>query len=260
MTPLKRHAFERDGITLSFLDSSKGRPLLALHAHWMEGATFSRLANDLSPDWRVIALDQRGHGFSDHTSDYTRAAYLDDILGLLDHLRIDRVVILGNSLGGANAYQFAARNPERVSALIVEDIGATISDDTSFALAWRGSYPTRDALEAKIGERLSPALAPSIREAADGWRLAFDPGDMVASQTELNGDHWDDWLASRCPALLIRGRESRVSDAALFDEMAVRRPNTQLVTLDGGHVVHFDNPDDFALTVANFLTGLAKAP
>ena len=206
MKTLERHAFEREGLTLSFLDSTEGRPLLALHAHFMESATFSRLANDLSPNWRVIALDQRGHGFSDHTSDYTRTAYLDDIVGLLDHLEIDCVVILGNSLGGANAYQFAARDPERVLALVVEDIGAVIADDTSFALPWAGVYPTRDALEAKIGERLLPALAASIRETAEGWRLAFDPGDMIASQAELNGDHWDDWLAGRCPALLIRGR------------------------------------------------------
>ena len=254
----ERHAFKSGDLTLSYLDSIKGQPLLALHAHWMEGATFLQLATDLSPDWRVIALDQRGHGYSDHSTVYTRAAYLSDIVALLDHLGLDKVAVLGNSLGGVNAYQFAARYSERVLALIVEDIGAIIDDDTSFALAWQGIYPTRDALVEKIGERLSPALATSIRETALGWKLTFNPEDMVASQKQLNGDHWDDWVASRCPALLIRGRESRVSDAALFQQMAARRPRTQLVTLDGGHVVHFDNPRGFSDAVRDFLSTISQ--
>ena len=257
MAAIERHSFERDGFKLSYLDSVEGKPLVALHAHWMEGSTFSRLADDLSPIWRVIALDQRGHGFSERSSDYSRSAYIADILGLFNHLDIDKAVVLGNSLGGVNAYQLAARNPQRVAALIVEDIGATINDDTIIALEWKGIYPTRAALEAKIGERLSPALRSSIRETAQGWRLAFDPDDMVISQTGLNGDHWDDWLASRCPALLIRGRQSRVSNAILFEQMAERRPNTKLVIVDGGHVVHFDNPAGFAHVVKEFLDGLA---
>jgi esterase len=219
----------------------------------MEAATFAPLAEMLPPRWRLIALDQRGHGFSYHAQSYTRADYLDDIAGLLDHLGLNSVVLLGNSLGGVNAYQFAARFPDRVSAIIIEDIGAVINDDTSFALSWAGVYATRAALEERIGERLVPALTPSIRKTAAGWTLAFDPHDTVQSQKALNGDHWDDWLTSSCPALLIGGRDSRVTDAAQLEQMASRRPNTRLVKLSGGHVVHFNNPLGFTKTVGDFL-------
>jgi esterase len=253
---MKRLSFTRDGLTLSYLDGVDGSPLVALHGHWMEAATFAPLAETLPPRWRSIALDQRGHGFSDHAPSYTRADYIGDIAGLLDHLGLISVVLLGNSLGGANAYQFAARFPDRVSAMIIEDIGAVINDDTSFSLPWAGLYATRAALEQRIGERLVPALTPSIRETAAGWTLAFDPRDTVQSQKALNGDHWDDWLASSCPALLIRGRDSHVTDAAQLEQMASRRPNTKLVTLAGGHVVHFDNPEGFARTVGEFLDGI----
>jgi pimeloyl-ACP methyl ester carboxylesterase len=61
-----------------------------------------------------------------------------------------------------------------------------------------------------IGPRLAPYFFDSFRQAPAGWRLAFDPRDMVASQSCLNGDHWKDWLATDCPALVIRGRDSRV--------------------------------------------------
>jgi esterase len=254
---MNRRSFMRDGLTLSFLDGGDGNPLVALHAHWMEAETFAPLAKVLPPRWRLIALDQRGHGFSDHASSYSRVDYLQDITGLLDHLGLRSVVLLGNSLGGANAYQFAARFPDRVSAMIIEDIGAVINDDISFALPWAGMYETRAALEERIGERLVSVLTPSIRETASGWTLAFDPKDTVKSQKALNGDHWDDWLASSCPALLIGGRDSRVTHAPQLEEMASRRPNTKLVTLAGGHAVHFDNPEGFAKTVGEFLDGLA---
>jgi esterase len=250
---MKRLSFMQHGLSLSYLDGGEGAPLVALHGHWMEAATFAPIAELLPPRWRLIALDQRGHGFSDHTPSYTRVNYLGDIVGLLDHLDLQSVVLLGHSLGGVNAYEFAARFPDRVSAMIIEDIGAVINDDTSFALPWAGLYATRAALEERIGERLVPALTPSIRETAAGWTLAFDPRDTVQSQKELNGDHWDDWLASSCPALLIGGRDSRVTDAAQLEQMASRRPNTKLVTLAGGHVVHFDNPVGFAKTVGEFL-------
>ncbi len=254
---MRRSCFSRDGLRLSYLDSgAAGRPLVALHAHWMEAATFRRLAGALAPSWRVIALDQRGHGYSDHAPSYAREDYLGDLDALLDHLELDDVVLLGNSLGGVNAYQYAARRPERVAGLVVEDIGVEIHDDVSMSLKWAGLFGTRKELEAAIGAQLLPALADSLRETAAGWRTAFDPKDMIASQSNLNGDHWSDWLASTCPALVIRGKRSPLTDGGHLRAMAERRPRTQFVELDGGHAVHLDNPSGFASLLGQFLSGL----
>lgn len=251
---MRRSHFVHDGLKLSYLDAGgDGLPLIALHAHWMEAVTYTRLAADVAPSWRVIALDQRGHGESDHAPTYTREDYLGDLLALFTHLGLTQAVLLGNSLGGVNAYQFAARHPERVTALIVEDIGVVIDTDTSFTLAWAGTFPSREALAERIGARLLPSLEASFRETADGWRLAFDPHELLTSQQQLYGDHWADWLGSTCPALLIRGRESRVTVPSQIDDMAARRPNTRLVTLEGGHVIHQDDPDGFARVVREFL-------
>jgi pimeloyl-ACP methyl ester carboxylesterase len=254
---MQRHDFQHDGLTFSYLDAGgDGQPLVALHSHWFEGITFGPLAAALAPGWRVIAPDQRGHGYSDHAATYTRDDYRGDIDALFAHLHLDRALILGNSLGGVNAYQFAARNPERVRALIIEDIGAEVYDDTSFALAWKGTFPSRETLAARIGPRLAPYLEPSFRETPRGWTLAFDPNDMVSSQQSLNGDHWADWLASDCPALLIRGIDSPLSNADHFAEMVARRPNTRLAPLNGGHAVHIDNPHGFVEAVRSFILDL----
>ncbi len=254
---LTRRAFKSGGLTLSYLDTGGDGPaLVALHSHFLEGATYAPLANSLVPDWRVIALDQRGHGYSDHAPTYSRQDYLDDLKTLLDHLEIRRAVLLGNSLGGANAYQFASAWPECVSAMIIEDIGVVITDDITFCLAWSGMFKTYEELAKKIGPRFLPYLKESIRQGESGWHLAFEPEDMVRSQRELNGDHWHDWLASSCPALVIRGSESRVSDPIHLQEMVKRRPHSQLKIVPGGHNVHVDSPAEFLAAVREFLTGL----
>ena len=254
---MQRNAFEHAGLTLSYLNAGgDSQALIALHAHWFEGLMFEPLATALAPEWRIIALDQRGHGYSDHAATYTRDDYLGDIAALFAHLGLQKAVILGNSLGGVNAYQFAARHPERVRALIIEDIGAELSDDTSFALAWSGTFASRNDLAEHIGPRFLPYLQDAFRQTSSGWRLAFEPCDMVASQGFLNGDHWEDWLATTCLALLIRGRESIVSNEAQFEQMAARRSNTRLRILEGGHVVHFDNAEGFTEAVQTFLRDL----
>ncbi len=257
---LKRRSFQSGGLTLSYLDTGgDGRVLVALPAHWMEAATYAPLAAALAPEWRVVALDQRGHGYSDHApteGGYTREAYIDDLRALFTHLGLETAVLLGNSLGGVNAYQFAARHPQRVGALIIEDVGVVMDDDSSFALAWGGVFATREALAERVGPRFLPYLGDAFRETHAGWQFAFDPRDTVASQIQLNGDHWADWLATDCPALLIRGRASRLTSAEMIEQMAARRPNTSVVTLDGGHVVHVDNPGGLADAVRTFLRSL----
>jgi esterase len=247
---------ELEGRRLTFWDfGGSGPTVLALHGHFGEGRTFARLAAALGPDWRVVALDQRGHGDSDRAGDYSREGYLRDARALLDHLGVERAVVLGHSLGGVNAYQLAARNPDRVKALIIEDIGAVVDADQSFARRLTRRAPTRAALCEALGSS-ARYLTDAFRDRGDFWELAFDPADMVVSQRHLNGDHWADWLATDCPALLIHGTASDELTAEHADAMAARRPNTRLVTLPAGHVVHDDVPEAFAGAVRDFLQGL----
>ncbi|SPE18117.1 Hydrolase [Candidatus Sulfotelmatomonas gaucii] len=255
---MQRNAFRHNGLTLSWLDSGGGgRLLIALHAHWMEALTFARLASGLAPDWRVVALDQRGHGHSSRALSYTREDYLSDLEAFFGELGVSSpVVLLGNSLGGINAVQFASRHPERVAAIIIEDIGLECSTDLGFVRAWAGIFPTREALAERVGPRFKPYLESSFRAVLGGWSLAFDPEDMIRSENAMHGNYWNDWLATKCPALVIRGRDSRVTTRKQLEEMAHRRLNSVFIELEGGHIVHQDSPEAFVAELRSFLQSL----
>ncbi|KJY37963.1 alpha/beta fold hydrolase [Streptomyces katrae] len=248
-----------DGRALSYLDfGGTGRPLVALHGHLSEGASFTALAAALGPEWRVIAPDQRGHGDSDRAPEYTRAGYLADLVALLDHLGIDRAVFLGHSLGAVNAYHLAAERPELVEALIDVDTAADLPDHgaspLAFVLDFPYTAPTREELAASCGP-LAAVLGPVLRPLSDGsgWRLPFHPQDTVDSETLVHGDHWRQWLATDCPALLIHGLRSQVLPEEQARAMTARRPRTAYRALDTDHFVQQADPEGFAAAVREFL-------
>ena len=251
-----RGCLEVDGRRLSYLDfGGPGRVLLALHGHFNEGRTFTRLAASLASDWRVIALDQRGHGFSDHTADYSPDGYVADAVALLDHLAVGAAVVLGHSLGGVNAYRLAALQPYRVQGLVIEDIGVELDHDLSFCLAWPRRGATRSSLVEGLGDS-ARYLMDSLREFPDGWGLAFSPEDMVRSVRQQAGDYWADWLATDCPALVIRGTQSDSMSVEHANAMVERRPGTTLTELPTGHTVHETDPVGFIDVVREFLATL----
>ncbi|MFF5705860.1 alpha/beta fold hydrolase [Streptomyces sp. NPDC012794] len=262
ITATSRSELLLGGRRLSYLDfGGTGRPLVALHGHLSEGVTFAALARTLGPEWRVVAPDQRGQGESDSAADYTREGYLSDIGCLLDHLGLDRVVLLGHSLGAINAYQFAARHPERVSALVNAEgpaaLGLDGSNPLGFLLGLPHEAPTREALLAGLGAA-APYFADRLRENADGsWRLPFRPAEMYDSEHHVHGDHWADWTAGTCPALLVRGTRG-VIPADQARAMTERRPGTTLTELDTDHFVHTAAPEAFAAAVHRFLEGAGR--
>src|SRR6185369_2827596 len=184
---MERKTFEHAGLTLSYLDAGgAGELIVALHALWMEAATYSAVAEALAPAWRVVALDQRGHGQSGHAATSTWADYVGDLAAFLEHLQVKRpVVLLGNSLGGTAAFLLAAQQPAQVRALILEESPAKEEADLGFMLAWQGVYPTRQALLDRVGERLAWSVEPSLRQVPGGWTLAFSPKDLVERQPQL---------------------------------------------------------------------------
>ncbi|MDP9028280.1 MAG: alpha/beta hydrolase, partial [Actinomycetota bacterium] len=152
----RRGYFEHDGLRLSYLDTAQPGPdgapvLLALHGHLNEARFIEQGAIPDDLPYRVIALDQRGHGESDHATSYRVEDYVGDALALLDHLGVERAAVLGHSLGGVIAYSLAARAPDRVPALVVVDIGADNHGDLSITRQWPRRAGGREVLVEAFG-------------------------------------------------------------------------------------------------------------
>ncbi|WP_210366001.1 alpha/beta hydrolase [Bacillus sp. REN3] len=256
-----RKFFLSSGLTLSYLDfgGDHEKTMLMLHGHFGNARTFSEVAIKFG-DWRVVALDQRGHGWSEHPDDkdFSRDSYLEDIFSFIQNeLGGKSVTLLGHSLGGVNAYQFAARYPELVDAVIVEDVGVEIQADLSFIEKLPARCESLRKLKQSlldVGLRSVDYFLESAFEDEQGWGLRFDRAGMAVSQQKVNGDWWADWLATSCPILLIHGMKSIFLDTQQAKKMAAIRPNTQLVLFeDCGHDVHFHDLEGFCSSIKTFL-------
>jgi pimeloyl-ACP methyl ester carboxylesterase len=244
-----------------------GTTMLALHGSFGRASVFAPLAERLTTRVRLVAFDQRGHGMADHGGPFTREEFIADAAAVIDALGLGPVPLLGHSLGGITAYQLAARYPELVRALVIEDIGALIlKPEVEHPLLDVRGWPTRAPSLAALAEAIKARGVPdpsyflqSAVTDGDGCRLLFDPDEMMDVQRHGLGDWWPDWLGSRCPTLLLRGGHSMLLPRGLAADMVRRRPHTTLVEFPAaGHWIHDDDPDGCANAILTFLASLER--
>ena len=246
-----------DGIRLAYLDlGGTGRPVLALHGAYGRGRSMLGLADHLGPEYRLIALDQRGHGLSDHPDDYGREGYIADAAALVEHLGLGPVAIVGHSLGGITAYQLAARRQELVSAVVVVDFPAEyrapIGDDQLCALPTH--FPSMRAMLDALAFMDEPRhFTESAVEEPEGWRFLWRPEEIHAAKVAVRGDWWDDFTAAKQPLMVVRGGRSTVVPHQHAEEMIRLRPGTEVVTIDGHHDFYITHQAELGATVREFL-------
>lgn len=259
---MKRGYFNSENLRLSYIDfGNNGKPvLLCLHGTFGNARTFANVAKSLT-DWHVYAIDQRGHGWSSHANSdqYSRENYIADIENFMKQILNNQpIVILGHSLGGVNAYQFAAKHRDIVKAMIIEDIGVEVNNDLSFA---KSIIETASSLE-NLSDNLKGFNIEDTRfflesafEDENGWHFRFDKNNIPLSQEALNGVWWNDFLATDCPTILLHGKKSFVVSLEQIELMADKRANTTFhVFENSGHGIHYDEPEQFIKIVKEFLS------
>ena len=270
----------RSGLRLHFLrwGESTGVPLVLLHGLRAYAQTWESLVQALGPGYCLYALDQRGRGLSDWAApaSYHTQSYVEDLEDLIAHVGLQRFVLLGHSLGGANALEYARQHPGRLMGLLIEDIGPGSSslgggaarirremsqtplqfDGWEAARAfWRASRPGLSE------EGLASRLAHSMQE-RDGvitWR--HDQQGIAEARLSIEPtDLWPALRALDCPTLFIRGGRSDFLPPATLQAMSASNPNVQTVEVaDASHYVHDDQGAVFNALVADFLEHLAFA-
>jgi len=200
-------------------------PVVLLHALGEASSDWAPVAAALAPSWRVYAPDLRGHGASDWPGSYTIEQLTTDVAAFFDALGLARAVLGGHSVGAPPAYLYAARHPDRVTRLILEDP----------APPW--------------------PRARRVRTRPDG-PLPFD-WDATALSNEFTDPQVRSWRDSlrqiRAPALLIAGGPASHVDQGLLADMATLIPDCELVTIPAGHLVHAARPAEVTAVVTDFL-------
>lgn len=221
------------GIRLAYQVSgaADASPLVLVHALGENAADWDNVVTAFAHHWRVYALDLRGHGQSDWPGDYSLELMRDDVLGFLDALALDRVTLIGHSLGGLVAYLFAEDHPERVERLVLEDVPAPFPRE--------GITPVRP----------------------DG-PLSFDWAMVLAVRKQIDDPEpaWLDRLDRiTAPTLIVAGGPQSHVPQDRIAEMARRVPDGRVVTIPAGHLVHDARPHEFTEAVLAFLQP-AEAP
>lgn len=277
-----------DGLRLHAVEwSTEGTAMLFLHGFSNSSRVWDVIAPVMAPYYRVIALDQRGHGDSAHDPGrrYDSAAMAADVASVLDALDIERAVLVGHSMGGRVSMAFAGDHPEALAGLVLVDIGpendprgtTRISLDTQ-QQEW--SYDSVEAYLRVLIRQYPETPAPTLAKMAEHWtrkrddgryELKLDSAFMMRTDPEESAPErearekadreraWEILRGLRCPTLVVRGAASDILSADVADRMvdeAIPEGLGQLAVIpQAAHSVMLDNAAGFEKALSRFALG-----
>jgi pimeloyl-ACP methyl ester carboxylesterase len=258
-----------NGLRLHYLDwGNAGKPpLIMLHGIGRDAHSFDHIAPRFSSDYHVIAVDLRGHGDSAWHPEgaYLVEDYVKDLEALVDERGLRGLVLLGNSTGGRVVQVYAGLHPDRVRALVVEDVGPERPADIAAGFARRvqqdaNGWSSEEELvaqlraqDSKTSEELLRAHARSATKRRDDGRLVWkrDPNLVKGFvPTEL----WQHVRRITSPTLYVLGGRSTIVSAATQDQLKKTIPGVEIVVMPGiGHYPHLEAPTEYVELVKGFL-------
>jgi 3-oxoadipate enol-lactonase len=220
-------AIETAGIRLAYRvwGSAGAPPLVLLHGLGDGARDWDGVAPAFARHWRVYAPDLRGHGRSGRPGDYSVELMEADVLGFLDALGLDRVDLIGHSMGGLVGYLLAGDHPERVRRLILEDVAALRPRERA--------APDRPAGELPFDWEMVLAIRGQINHPDPAWQGR--PGRITA------------------PTLVIAGGPDSHVPQDWVADLARQIPGARLETIEAGHSIHEADPDAFTRAALAFL-------
>jgi 2-hydroxymuconate-semialdehyde hydrolase len=257
------------GLGVNVHDHGAGRPVVLIHG---SGPGVSAWANwrliipALARDFRVIAPDMAGFGFTDRPEGfaYNKAAWVKQVIDLLDALGLEQVDLIGNSFGGAIALATAIRHPARVGRLVLMgSVGVSFPITPALDAVW-GYTPSLEAMRGLLDIFAYDRGLVNDELAELRYKASIQPGfqESFAAMFPAPRQRWVDALASPEEAiralphetLVIHGREDKVIPPEVSARLAQLIDRAQLhVYARCGHWTQIEHSARFATLVANFL-------
>jgi pimeloyl-ACP methyl ester carboxylesterase len=241
----------------------QGQPLILLHGLFGASNNWGGVAKHFSQHYLLICVDLRNHGSSPHSASQSYANMADDLLELCDALSLERIHLLGHSLGGKVAMQFATRHPEWVEKLIVVDMAMRAYADAHTHLIDAMMAIDLATLQGRheVDKILSNSIPQAIvrqfllmnlikSESNLAWRInlaALKTNYAGLQQAVCENAHYEK------PCLFIRGEHSDYVKEADIEQIKTNFINAQFASLPTAHWVHAEQPQAFIEVVRNFL-------
>lgn len=250
---------------LFFRQSGQGDPLIILHGLFGSSDNWYTLAKVFAQNYTVFLVDQRNHGQSAHSEDHNYALLTEDLRDFVAEHGINKPVIMGHSMGGKTAMNFAVKYPDQLSKLIVVDIvpkkypihhDAILEGLKAIPLQTVPSRNEADRLLAQYVPQpdVRQFLLKNLSRRAEGgfeWKINVDAIDR---NIEAMGEGLVYSGKYDGPSFFIRGEKSNYyaeGDEALIKSIFTK---AEFATLATGHWVQAEKPEEFASVVMNYLS------
>ncbi len=256
-------------ISLRCTDQGAGLPLVFLHGFPFDRGVWQKQFEALRSSYRVIAPDLRGLGESETlTGPTTMEQYAADLQALLQQLATGPVVLIGHSMGGYVALAFARRFPEMLGGLVL--VCTKAGPDTADAAAARWAMAERVKAEGVrvVVEGMAPKMLaadnqdPRMAAEVRGFMAASKPEGVIGALLGMAERPDSTGLLARLavPTLVITGADDRLIPPAESEQLAKQIPGAQLrVIPHAGHLVAFEQPEEFNRALQEWLSGLDLA-
>lgn len=249
---------------LFFREAGQGTPLIILHGLFGSSDNWYSLSKVFATKYRVFTIDQRNHGQSPHSDEHDYKLLTEDLKEFIDDHQLDNAIILGHSMGGKVAMNFAIKYPDKTGRLIVVDImpkSYPLHHDHIFS-----GMKSLDLAGLKSRNEAEQILAKHISKVEERQFIMKNLGrnDQLQFEWKLNLAALDAHINEMMeglqyegqytgPTLFVKGGKSNFYQPG--DEATVAKyfPNTTWVTLDTGHWVQAEQPKEFSETVLNWL-------
>lgn len=275
--PAESRIVNVNDLCLRYLDWGNAHlpDLLFIHGFAQQAHSWDFAALAVRDLFHVVSIDLRGHGESDRapTGSYTFDDLYADVDAFVSAISLKNPVICGLSLGGTLSYTYASRNPEGVRALVIAESAPESRREGRESIRNFTSGPAVfDSLEELVEkvraltpwrsvEQVRSSLVHSVGKNGEGkWTWKYDPAiSTLHSSYGQPGARWAALKNIKAPTLLVRGADSDITGADIFQRMAGVIQGSQLATvLNAGHRVSGDNPTEFNAVLREFLVNLPK--
>jgi N-formylmaleamate deformylase len=251
-------------IAIHYTRTGGGKPPVVLsHGLTDNGACWTRLAQALESDYDVIMPDARGHGQSEAPEyGYRTEERAADLIGLIEQLQLDRLVLIGHSMGGESSAMAVAQAPHLVRAVILEDPAFSSGQisDQNVGVEWAKRLKEEQAMTledlASYGRSTRSTWAPDTFEF---WAQAKHEVNLKVFTwfDEPPRTPWQEFVKQiASPTLLITGEPARgaIITEAMAQEFVALCPQGKVTRiLDAGHCVRYEQPDAYLASVTGFL-------